>query len=168
MYVSFILISALILCSEQLIPMLGLTPLYKALHPHSTLEKIQFLVENAWAHVHHTTTIISFSALAVLLALRWVKSKFIWIYRLPEVLIVVVVSISKFRFSQVARDFTPSVGFSSLRKISMGRCGHRGPRTYPHRIPLHSLSNQQIEHQVPPKNNVHCCVCIFFPRRLHE
>jgi hypothetical protein len=87
---------------EQLIPMLGLATLYRSLHPHSTLEKIDFLMEYTWSHGHGTTAVISFSALVILVLMRWIKGKFSrypYIYRLPEVLIVVVVSTSEWRTS---------------------------------------------------------------------
>ena len=80
--------------------MFGLTPLEHILQPKSTLEKFFFLVEYAFSNAHELTTLISFSALGVLVALRTAKQAFknYWfIYRLPEVLIVVVVSTSTFR-----------------------------------------------------------------------
>ena len=81
---------------EQLIPMFGLVALEHALHPDTTLSKIDFLFRNAWMHHHRATTIISFSAFAILVALRYSKRMFPriwWIYRLPEVLLVVIASI---------------------------------------------------------------------------
>ena len=86
-------------CSEQLVPMFGLTELEQTLDPHTTLEKMVFLVENVVQHFHRTTTIISFGALLALISIRSAKSffkKWWWIYRLPEVLIVVVISTSMF------------------------------------------------------------------------
>jgi MFS superfamily sulfate permease-like transporter len=78
--------------SEQLIPMFGLSSLAAAVHPHTTLDKIVFLVENVW-RAHRPTALVSFVALAVLVALRAVKKAckgIFFIYRLPEVLVVVV------------------------------------------------------------------------------
>lgn len=78
--------------------MLGLVPLQHQLNPHSTLEKLLFLVDNAFIHAHKLTTVVSFSALAILVVLRKAKQAFkgYWfIYRLPEVFLVVVVSTSK-------------------------------------------------------------------------
>jgi hypothetical protein len=83
---------------EQLIPMLGLVPLQHTVNPRTTFEKLMFLIEYSESHAHILTTTISFSALAVLLILRRLKKTFVnywWIYRLPEVLIVVIVSTSK-------------------------------------------------------------------------
>ena len=83
--------------SEQLIPMFGLTALEDALQPQTTLEKMIFLVENVFEHFHRTTTFVSFGALLVLVFIRTAKGffkKWWWIYRLPEVLVVVVVSTS--------------------------------------------------------------------------
>jgi MFS superfamily sulfate permease-like transporter len=75
--------------------MLGLVALEHELHPHSTVDKVIFLIENGLTHAHLTTTSISFIALLVLVFLRAFKNifkKYWWIYRLPEVFIVVVVS----------------------------------------------------------------------------
>jgi MFS superfamily sulfate permease-like transporter len=88
---------------EQLIPMLGLTTLYRSLHPHSTLDKIDFLLTYTWSHTHIHTARISFGALVILMSMRWIKGKFSnhsYIYRLPEVLIVVVVSTSEWYVSK--------------------------------------------------------------------
>jgi len=82
--------------------MFRLTTLAHDHHLHSTLEKIIFLSEYTIPYMHATTTVVSFSALLILVALRIVKNmftKYWWIYRLPEVLIVVVVSISMFSSS---------------------------------------------------------------------
>ena len=79
--------------------MFGLTQLEHVLQPKSTLEKLLFLIENAFTRAHELTTLISFGALGVLVALRTFKQAFkkYWvIYRLPEVLIVVVVSTSAY------------------------------------------------------------------------
>jgi hypothetical protein len=75
--------------------MFGLTPLYRSIHPDSTHAKISFLFEYAWTHMHWTTTVISFGALLILVAMRSIKGMFVkywWIYRIPEVLVVVVAS----------------------------------------------------------------------------
>lgn len=80
---------------EQLIPMLGLVALQHKMNPHSTVEKAVFLFDNAVMHSHILTTVISFSALGILVVLRRLKGVFknYWfIYRLPEVLVVVIVS----------------------------------------------------------------------------
>ena len=77
--------------------MFGLTKLEHVLQPKSTLDKLLFLVENAFTHAHELTTIISFGALGILVAVRSFKQafkKYWFIYRLPEVFIVVVVSTS--------------------------------------------------------------------------
>ena len=82
-------------CSEQLIPMFGLSALEHVVQPKSTLEKLWFLLEHAFTRAHELTTLISFGALGVLVGFRAFKQAFkrYWfIYRLPEVFIVVVVS----------------------------------------------------------------------------
>ncbi|KAI0686700.1 sulfate anion transporter [Cytidiella melzeri] len=91
----FVTAVAVVIMIEQLIPMLGLVQLQHTLNPHSTLEKLIFLIDHAATHAHVLTTVISFGALAILLVLRRLKKVFVkhwWIYRLPEVLLVVVVS----------------------------------------------------------------------------
>jgi MFS superfamily sulfate permease-like transporter len=80
--------------SEQGIPLLGLSELSRILDPQTTFEKLVFLVMNA-KNAHIPTTFISFSSLSILVGLRWVKNKFKntwWIYRIPEVLLVVLIS----------------------------------------------------------------------------
>ncbi|OCH93490.1 sulfate anion transporter [Obba rivulosa] len=91
----FVTAVAVVIMIEQLIPMFGLTELQHDFQLHSTLDKMVFLVEHVWTHAHHLTTAISFGALAALLFFRYFKRAFkrYWfIYRLPEVLIVVVLS----------------------------------------------------------------------------
>jgi len=66
--------------------------------PHTTVERIIFLVQFTWTHANRLTTAISFGTLFVLIALRSTKNSFkryTFIYRLPEVLIVVIVSTSE-------------------------------------------------------------------------
>ena len=78
--------------------MFGLSVLEGAKKAHTTPEKFLFLLENFAEHEHRLTTIVSFAALGILVLSRWVKNYFknYWaIYRLPEVLIVVVVSTCK-------------------------------------------------------------------------
>ena len=75
--------------------MLGLSYLEHTVNPHTTLGKFIFIVENVLTHEHRPTTLISFGALGILVTLRWTKAAFknYWfIYRLPEVLIVVILS----------------------------------------------------------------------------
>lgn len=80
---------------EQFIPMFGLTELEHVVNPQTTLDKFIFLLRNAAENEHRPTTLISFGALAVLVALRYLKGKcrrYWFIYRIPEVLIVVIAS----------------------------------------------------------------------------
>lgn len=79
--------------------MFGLSELTHAYELHSTLDKALFIAHHVWAHGHGLTTAISFGALGVLVIIRSLKTqlkKYWFIYRLPEVLIVVVCSTSKF------------------------------------------------------------------------
>ena len=81
--------------SEQLIPMFGLSKLMRIADPDTTLDKFLFLLRNAFTEFNPLTTTISFSALFSLVALRELKNRFKgtwWIYRIPEVLVVVLVS----------------------------------------------------------------------------
>ncbi len=75
--------------------MFGLSALQRAANPHSTFDKIIFLIDNVFTRAHEMTTIISFTALLALVVLRLFKNgfkKYWWIYRLPEVFLVVVVA----------------------------------------------------------------------------
>jgi hypothetical protein len=77
--------------------MLGLTALEHKLKPETTLEKIFFLVEYGFTKAHRPTSFVSACALASLVTLRMLKAslrRFKWITRVPEVLIVVIVSTS--------------------------------------------------------------------------
>ncbi|KAG6830437.1 hypothetical protein H0H92_000740 [Tricholoma furcatifolium] len=115
----FITAVAVVIMIEQLIPMLGLVPLQKIVKPETTLEKLIFLAENSFTHFNPRTATISFSALAILLLLRNVKNlfrKYWFIYRLPEVLIVVLVSTflsAKFRWDQDGVDIVGAVPIST-------------------------------------------------------
>ena len=98
------LVSSLtVLNSEQFIPMFGLTQLQHVLDPETTVDKIVFLCRYALSRMNPVTAIISFSALFSLVALRSIRNKFKgvwWIYRVPEVLVVVVVSTCMFSVLQ--------------------------------------------------------------------
>ena len=79
--------------------MLGLVGREHVVNPHTTLEKLKFIIENAATHEHRPTTLISFGSLAILVILRNLKhtrfvQKYWFIHRIPEVLIVVIVSTS--------------------------------------------------------------------------
>jgi hypothetical protein len=79
--------------------MLGLTALEHKLNPQSTLEKILFLVENGFTRSHGLTAFVSALALVALVMLRMLKAslrRYKWVARVPEVLIVVIVSTSTF------------------------------------------------------------------------
>ncbi|KAF8630886.1 hypothetical protein AX17_005244 [Amanita inopinata Kibby_2008] len=115
----FISAVAVVIMVEQLMPMLGLTDLMHQVDPESTCQKIMFLLENTLSHAHKATTIISFSALFILVFLRELKSMFKnkwWIYRLPEVLIVVVASTAlsaHYRWDEDGVDILGSVRVST-------------------------------------------------------
>lgn len=83
---------------EQLVPMFGLVALEEQVSPETTLDKILFLVKYAGTHSHKLTTLISFGVLLILIFLRFFKESFKktwWIYRIPEILVVVVASTCK-------------------------------------------------------------------------
>lgn len=81
--------------------MLGLTALEHKVKPETTLEKIFFLVEFAFTNAHRPTFVVSACALGALVILRLLKAslrQFKWVARIPEVLIVVIVSTRTFLF----------------------------------------------------------------------
>ncbi|KAI0315518.1 sulfate anion transporter [Amylostereum chailletii] len=91
----FITAVAFVIFLEQLMPMLGLVALEHKLNPQTTLDKIRFILENGFTHFHKQTAMVSFGALLVLVGARVLKAsfrKYWFIYRIPEVLVVVVVS----------------------------------------------------------------------------
>lgn len=104
---SFLWLNAVIsiaFSSEQFIQMLGLASLEEKLNPSTTLEKMFLLVEHAWPDTHLPTAIIGFGALFALVYFRWFKSffkRYWFIYRIPEVLVVVVAFTSGFYSFQV-------------------------------------------------------------------
>jgi hypothetical protein len=81
--------------------MLGLTALEHKVKPETTLEKIFFLVEFGFTSAHRPTFVVSACALGALVTLRLLKvslRRFKWVARVPEVLIVVIVSTRTFLF----------------------------------------------------------------------
>ena len=81
--------------------MLGLVTLEHSLKPETTLEKIFFLVEYGFTKAHHPTAFVSACALVSLVVLRMLKAslrQFKWVTRIPEVLIVVIISTSTLYF----------------------------------------------------------------------
>ncbi|ETW75348.1 sulfate transporter [Heterobasidion irregulare TC 32-1] len=91
----FITAVAFVILIEQLIPMFGLVALEHHVNPQTTFDKALFLIEYGFTHFHQPTAIVSFGALLTLMLLRSVKNLFKnypWIYRIPEVLLVVIVS----------------------------------------------------------------------------
>ena len=103
--------------------MFGLSALEHVVQPKSTLEKLWFLLEHAFTRAHELTTLISFGALGVLVGFRAFKQAFkrYWfIYRLPEVFIVVVASTSASVLSVLA---FPLYVMWSLRADADWRCG---------------------------------------------
>ncbi|KIJ65942.1 hypothetical protein HYDPIDRAFT_110053 [Hydnomerulius pinastri MD-312] len=130
----FVTAVALVITVEQLIPMFGLVTLENQLQPESSLDKMLFLVEYVWTHSHKLTTLVSFGVLLSLIVFRTFKGCFKntwWIYRLPEVLIVVVLStvISKeFRWDQDGVEILGAVPIttgSTFFKFPLGK------HTYP-------------------------------------
>ncbi|KAF8910825.1 sulfate anion transporter [Mucidula mucida] len=113
-----IVISMRVHVSEQLIPMLGLTALEHLVHPETTWAKFMFIVENL-PNMNKNTAAISFGALFVLIFLRTAKRRFVkywWIYRVPEVLVVVVLSTvlsAQLRWDQDGVDILGAVNVST-------------------------------------------------------
>lgn len=83
------------LFSEQFIPMFGLVGLEDKYNPHTTVDKIEFLVRNL-TNVHYPTTVVAFSTLALIILVRQFKrhaaKRFKWTSLFPEVLITVGLS----------------------------------------------------------------------------
>lgn len=81
--------------SEQFIPMFGLVGLEEKYNLHTTVDKIEFLVQNL-SNMHYPTTLVAFSTLALLILIRQVKrhaaKRFKWTYLFPEVLVAVGLS----------------------------------------------------------------------------
>ncbi|KAJ7470764.1 sulfate anion transporter [Mycena latifolia] len=92
-------------------------------HPDSTFDKILFLLEHVIPSANVSTTVISFSALAMLVGLRLMKGgfrKYWWIYHLPEVLIVVIISTllsAKFNWDQEDVEILGAVPIASMNSF---------------------------------------------------
>ena len=79
--------------------MLGLTALEHEVKPETTLEKIFFLLEFGFTSAHRSTFVVSACALGALVMFRLLKAslrQFKWVARVPEVLLVVIVSTRTF------------------------------------------------------------------------
>jgi hypothetical protein len=77
--------------------MFGLTALSREFDLETSFDKIVFLCRYTWSNYNPLSTVVSFGALFTLVAIRFVKNLFknYWfIYRIPEVLLVVIVSTS--------------------------------------------------------------------------
>ena len=77
--------------------MLGLTAIEHTINPQTTLDKFLFLVEYGFTHFHKQTALTSLAALLALIFLRSAKQlvkKWPILYRMPEVLVVVILSTS--------------------------------------------------------------------------
>ncbi|KAJ2918011.1 hypothetical protein MD484_g2366, partial [Candolleomyces efflorescens] len=115
----FITAVAVVILIEQLAPVFGLTKLMRAADPENTLQKLHFIVTHVWEHSNALTTTISALSLSSLVFLRWFKGHFQktwWIYRLPEVLIVVGLSTflsGQFRWDKGGVDILGAVSVST-------------------------------------------------------
>ncbi|TDL14524.1 sulfate anion transporter [Rickenella mellea] len=91
----FVSAIAVVIMIEQLIPMFGLVEREHEVNPHTTVDKFIFIVQNFSSHENRPTTLVSFGSLLVLVSFRYLKGffqRYWFIYRIPEVLIVVIVS----------------------------------------------------------------------------
>jgi len=110
----FVTAVAVVIMIDQCIPLLGLAGLARVVDPQTTVQKMVFLVEHI-QKAHVPTTIISFSAISILVGFRWFKNKFKntwWIYRIPEVLLVVLISevlSGEFRWDKFGVDILGTV-----------------------------------------------------------
>ncbi|KAF5384491.1 hypothetical protein D9757_006434 [Collybiopsis confluens] len=137
----FIAATAVIILIEQLIPMLGLVSIERVVHPATTIQKLLFLIEYLPEANFHTT-VISFVALGALVILRWFKRLPVfkkrgwwWVYRMPEVLVVVVVSTilsAKLHWDEKDVDILGSVEVITTRSFFQFPLGSRNMK-YLHR-----------------------------------
>ena len=106
--------------------MLGLNAREHEVNPHTTIEKFWFLLENAATHEHRPTTFVSFGSLFILVLLRNLKhtrfvQRYWFIHRIPEVLIVVIVSTSKNSLLIMYPGLSqPHLVYSTQRQTSLG------------------------------------------------
>ncbi|VDC07868.1 unnamed protein product [Peniophora sp. CBMAI 1063] len=113
----FITAIAIVIAIEQLIPMLGLVALEHKVNPETTLQKFLFLVEYGFTHAHKPTVLLSFISFAILVAIRNLKrfvSHIPILYRMPEVLLVVLGSTFlcyKFDWDEMGIDILGEVKF---------------------------------------------------------
>jgi hypothetical protein len=87
------------LAREQLIPMFGLTQLSHEFDLETSFDKIVFLCRHTWSNYKPLSTAVSFGTLFTLIAVRSAKDlfkKYWFIYRIPEVLLVVIASTGTF------------------------------------------------------------------------
>lgn len=115
---------------EQLVPMIGLVALENKMNPESTLDKIIFLLEFSWSDHHKPTMLISFGALLVLIFMRSLKGYFRRIERLPEVLLVVVLSTSVPLVFFVWFFLTILYSYFWLSALGQRRCRYPWRNTY--------------------------------------
>jgi hypothetical protein len=102
--------------------MLGLTALEHKVKPETTLEKIFFLAEFGFTSVHRPTLVVSACALGTLVMLRLLKAslrRFKWVARIPEVLIVVIVSTSTFLYSVSLSLLAQRLQFYRMSSVGM-------------------------------------------------
>lgn len=146
--------------------MLGLSGLQLA-HPETTLDKIAFLFHYAFTNFHPHTTVISFTALFALVLIRNFKNqfkKYWWIYRMPEVLLVVAISTGAHNprvLSCISCSWTYS--FSPVGQAPLGRRGRRylGVCAYQHRIFFRPISNFVREPQAYTTHDFYGCVRFY-------
>jgi MFS superfamily sulfate permease-like transporter len=92
---------ALVILVTQLIPILGLTPFEKRSADATTFSRLKFVLDNVWEHGHRLTIMISMTTLGALVLIRMMK-KFLqpkrgfgWVFYIPEVFIVLVMTTGK-------------------------------------------------------------------------
>jgi hypothetical protein len=146
---------------EQLVPMIGLVALENKINPESTLDKIIFLLEFSWSDHHKPTMLVSFGALLVLIFMRSLKGYFRrtwWIERLPEVLLVVVLSTSVPLVFFVWFFLTVLHSYFWLSTLGQRRCRYPWRNTYQDWRSFLQFAAETIN-KLHQRNNFDCCVC---------
>jgi MFS superfamily sulfate permease-like transporter len=119
--------------------MLGLVGLEHTMNPETTLQKIEFLFEYGFTNAHRPTVIVSFVSLFVLIAVRNLKvylKRWPLLYRIPEVLVLVLVSTvlsEKFDWEEDGIDILGPVDIHTTNHVLGFPLRHDAVKHYLHR-----------------------------------
>lgn len=138
--------------------MLGLVALERLHHPETTIDKIIWLMEYAITNTHEKTATIAFTALAILIFIRLTKGelraryKWNWVYFIPEVLIVVVVS-TGMSFRRMRRDIYEASSTFCCHELA-GRWGRDSGQDTARRSCMDRISIEALQPEVHEVNHV--------------